>query len=218
MKKKVSKILKLNFIESFLQINYLKGFKYIDKAGELVNYFYEDKKEPPFEMNLGGLTILKPKNKAEEIRITPKSFWAHFINPNSFEEVEDFFKKETEGIVKILEIKEITRIGWRNYFVYDFENEEEAKSVIEKFSPIGELKPKELFFDYEYKKFLLNIRLKKVLKNDEDKKPGILIDIDFYKKFTESTLPTDDVSRELTKMKNAIKEDVFLEFINKILQ
>lgn len=218
MKEKISKILKLNYIESFLQVNYLKGYKYIDKAGEIVNHFFIDGKEPLFEMNLGGLTILKPKEKAEEMRVTPKSLWAHFVNPGSFEEVEDFYTKELKNIATILNIKEITRIGWRHYFIYDFKTEAEADEVIGKFSPISNMKSKELYFEYICNSIPLNIRLKKVFKNDEEKTPGILVDVDFYKKFDSTVLTLDKANKEIEKLKTTAKSNDFLGLVNEILK
>ena len=43
----ISKINKLKKIEGFIQLNYTKGFKYIDKAGEFFNCFYNEDKFPP---------------------------------------------------------------------------------------------------------------------------------------------------------------------------
>lgn len=218
MKQRINKLLKLNFVESFLQVNYLRGYKYIDKAGEIVNHFYIDNKEPIFEMALSGLSILKPRNKAEEIRITSKSFWAHFVNPGSFEEVEDFFVKEMRTVATVLDLKDITRIGWRHYFVYDFSTEKDAEDVIKKFSPINKLELKEIFSEYECGGIPISVRLKKVSKNNNVKTPGILIDVDFYKKFSNTTLVTEEVPGEIEKIKKVIKSTDFLDFINEILK
>ena len=56
MVKTITKINNLVNAESFLQVNFVKGYKYVDRAGEIVNYFHtSDKKAPNFVMNLQGL-------------------------------------------------------------------------------------------------------------------------------------------------------------------
>ncbi len=41
MSKTIKKLNKLNNLESFIQIDTIKGFKYIDRAGEIVNTYYK---------------------------------------------------------------------------------------------------------------------------------------------------------------------------------
>lgn len=219
MVKTITKINNLVNAESFLQVNFVKGYKYVDRAGEIVNYFHtSDKKAPNFVMNLQGLIINNPDEKTEEIKISPNSFWAHFVSPDSLEIMNDFFDKKSEDIIKILEIEEISRIGWRNFFVQEFNNEDERDSVLKKFAPIENLEFGESLFTTECLNFQLNIRIKKVIKNEANTTPGVLIDVDFYRKFeTDNLLTTDKLKIELLDFKKVIRSDEFLEIIKNIL-
>ena len=98
----LNKINKLKSIESFVQVNFVKGYKYVDRAGELVNFFYIDD-APKFAMNLRGLTIYTPNQKIEEIKVSSESFWVHFIEPESLDLIEH---NVLEFLPKTLEITE----------------------------------------------------------------------------------------------------------------
>jgi hypothetical protein len=68
MSKTISKLNKLNNPESFIQINMIKGFKYIDNAGENVNAYHKNNPAPQFNMGLNGLIINEQKDKAESLK------------------------------------------------------------------------------------------------------------------------------------------------------
>ena len=78
MSNTIQKLNKLKNHESFMQINTVKGFKYIDKAGEIVNQYHTENIVPNFEMNLNGLIIKEPKSKIYELKITSQMIWAKF--------------------------------------------------------------------------------------------------------------------------------------------
>lgn len=46
MKIKIDKITSLNNIAAFIQINLIKGFKYIDKAREIVSLYHYNNSSP----------------------------------------------------------------------------------------------------------------------------------------------------------------------------
>lgn len=216
MKQKLSKIQKLNNVESFLQILFIKGYKYIDKAGEIVNYFYKDNQEPKFSMNFSGLDIFEPDEKINSIKVSPRSFWAHFLQPDSLEQMDSFFGAKAQDIVKILEVTDISRIGWRNYFVYEFNNEEERKNVLKKFTPIGDTEFEDITFTSKCKEVNLIIKLRRVMKTDTSALPALLLDIDFYKKY-EQPLVADFIVPTLKEFKEVIRSDELSALINDIL-
>lgn len=216
----LTKINQLIKAESFLQVHFLKGYKYVDKAGELVNFFHsEDKKPPLFSMSMNSLVIKEPKGKAQEIKISPTDFWAHFVSPDSLEVMEDFFQPNADAITGILGIDEITRVGWRIYFVHEFETKEERGRTLEKFIPFKGLSLGEVYFTTTIGGVSSNVRLRSVLKDDEgeDSTPGLLIDVDFYKKYKEPSSSTELLG-ELKKFKEVVRSDDFLDFVNKILE
>lgn len=217
MKQTINKIQKLSNIESFLQIHFIKGYKYVDKAGEIVNYFYKGNKEPIFSMTMNGLDIFNPEEKIDSIKISPKSFWAHFLQPDSLEQMDSFFGAKAQDILKILEVSEISRIGWRSYLVHEFNNEEDRKKVLQKFVPIDNSDFEETSLTYLCKKVNLTIRLRKIVKNDDAALPSLLFDIDFYQKY-EEPLGVDSIVLKLGEFKDVIKSDDVLLLINKILE
>jgi hypothetical protein len=217
MRQAIAKIQKLNNVESFLQINFIKGYKYIDRAGEIVNYFYKDNKEPKFVMNLSGLDIINPDEKIESIKISSKSFWAHFLQPDSLEQMDSFFGIKAKDIVKILDVEDMSRIGWRCYFVYEFETEEERKDVLKKFVPVINTEFEDITLTSLCKGVNLIINLRKVKKNDGLILPALLLDIDFYQKYDQS-LSIDQIVPKLTEFKEVIRSEEFLVLINEILK
>ncbi len=80
MSNKIQKISKLKRSESFIQINTVKGFKYIDRAGEIVNLYHKKNVPPPFNMGLNGLVIDQPKDKIAELKVTPQMIWMKFTD------------------------------------------------------------------------------------------------------------------------------------------
>lgn len=215
-KETIKKIQKLNNVESFLQIHFIKGYKYIDKAGEIVNYFHKGKEEPKFSVDIRSLDIFEPDEKIDSIKISSKSFWAHFLQPDSLEQMDGFFAKKAEDIIKILEVVEIGRIGWRNYFVYEFNTKDERDLVLKKFTPISNTKFEEIVLNSVCKDVNLIIRLRKVEKSDSTALPALLIDIDFYQKYKE-TVNSDQISIKLKEFKEVIRSKELLVLINEIL-
>ena len=47
---KIKSITDLKLQNSFYQLNLIKGFKYVDKAGEIVNLYHNGNKPPEFNM------------------------------------------------------------------------------------------------------------------------------------------------------------------------
>ncbi len=212
----IKKIQQLSNVEGFLQVNFVKGYKYIDKAGEIVNYFHKNEKPPKFSMDLNGLIISNPDEKIELIKISSNTFWAHFLSPDSLEQMDNFFGKTAGDVVRTLEIEKISRLGWRMYFVYEFADEEKREQVLKKFAPVKGLKFEDVTYLSECKKIALNFKIRKVVKIDESGLPGLLLDIDFYKQYKE-LLPSGNIGAQLTEFKNMIRSDEFLEVLNSLL-
>ena len=42
--------------------------------------------------------------------------------------IENLFSNESKTIFEILDVKQVSRIGWRNYFVFEFNNQEEQEN------------------------------------------------------------------------------------------
>ncbi len=213
MSKTIQKLNRLNNPESFIQINTIKGFKYIDKAGEIVNAYHKNNVAPQFIMGLTGLVIEKPKDKVGQIKISSQSIWAKFNEIDSLDMISSLFSKEAENILQILEVKKISRVGWRNYFIHEFQNKEKQDEYIQKFKVLEDAKLLVIRLELKTgKDFSANLIIKPVVKNDEEKTPGILFDVDVFKK---GEIELKDISTLLKEFKQYLAdEDGFLGVVN----
>lgn len=213
MSKTIQKLNKLKNPESFLQINTVRGFKYIDKAGEIVNEYHKKDIAPVFSMNLDGLIIKDPKEKIEELKITPQTIWAKFFEVDSLDSIARMFHQEIEKIIKILEIEKISRIGWRNYFIYDFINEEKQNQYFEKLLATKDLKFSIASFEIKTgNRIKANLIIQPVIKNDEQKTRGVLFDVDVFQKEEVGVSNIDNILESFHKY--LIDENGFLKILN----
>lgn len=209
----IAKLSKLNNPESFIQINTIKGFKYIDRAGEILNTYFKNNSAPQFKMGLDGLIIQEPKQKIDQLKVTSEVIWIKFSETDSLDMIIDFSLKEIVNILKILEIQKISRVGWRNYFVYEFQNKEKQNEYIKKFTIIENTTPSTIRLDIATNKdFSANLILQPVKKNDQSGTYGILFDIDIFKN---GEINSEDISGLLKKFKEyLVNEESFLGLIN----
>jgi len=213
MSKTIQKLNKLKNPESFMQINTIKGFKYVDRAGEIVNAYHKNNSAPQFQMGLNGLVIEQPKDKIDELKITAQVIWAKFSEIDSLDSISTLFAKESENILKILEVEKISRIGWRNYFVHEFLNKEKQDEYLKKFTVIKDTKPTVVRLEIKTgKDFSANLMLQPVIKNDENKTSGILFDIDI---FQNGEFEPKDISNLLREFRQYLAdENGFLNVVN----
>jgi len=217
MSKTIQKLNKLKNPESFIQINTIKGFKYVDKAGEIVNAYHKNNSTPQFQMGLNGLVIEQPKNKIDELKISAQVIWAKFSKIDSLDSISTLFAKESENILKILEVEKISRIGWRNYFVHEFLNKEKQDEYLKKFTVIQDTKPTVIRLEIKTgKDFNANLMLQSVIKNDENKTSGILFDIDI---FQNGEFEPKDISKLLREFRHYLAdENGFLNIVNNTVE
>lgn len=213
MAKTIPKLNKLNNPESFIQVNTIKGFKYIDKAGEIVNSYHVNNTPPKFAMNLGGLVIENPVEKVDQLKITSQTFWMKFSEIDSLDMIMNIYSKEIKKVIEILEVEKTSRVGWRNYFVYEFASQEKQDKYLERFSIVDKTKPKLIQMEVTTgEDFNASLIMQPVIKNDENKTLGVLFDIDIFKT---SEIEIGDIGVWLKKFKKYLSEENgFLSLIN----
>jgi len=213
MSKTIQKLNKLKNPESFIQINTIKGFKYVDKAGEIVNAYHKNNSAPQFQMGLNGLVIEQPKDKIDELKVTAQVIWAKFNVVDSLDSISTLFANESENILKILEVEKISRVGWRNYFVHEFLSKEKQDEYLKKFTVIKDTKPSVVRLEIKTgKDFSANLMLQPVIKTDTDKTSGILFDIDI---FQNGEFEPKDISKLLREFRQYLAdENGFLSIVN----
>ena len=213
MSKAIQKLNKLKNPESFIQVNTIKGFKYVDKAGEIVNAYHKNNSAPQFQMGLNGLVVEQPKDKIDELRVTAQVIWAKFSEINSLDLISTLYAKESENILKILEVEKISRVGWRNYYVHEFLNKEKQNEYLKKFTVIKDTKPTIVRLEIKTDKdFSVNLMLQPIIKNDKSKTAGILFDIDI---FQNGEFGPKDISKLLKEFRQYLAdENGFLNVVN----
>lgn len=213
MNKTIAKLNKLNNPESFIQINTIKGFKYVDKAGEIVNAFHKKNVAPQFAMGLNGLVIEQPKDKIDQLKVTAQVIWEKFSEIDSLDMILNLFSTDAESILKILEVEKISRIGWRNYFVYEFSSKEKQDEYLKKFTVIDKTKPLLIRLEIKTDKdFSASLMVKPVIKTDTDKTHGVLFDVDI---FQNGEFESKNISKLLKEFRQYLAdENGFLSVIN----
>lgn len=213
MTKTIAKLNKLKNPESFIQINTIKGFKYVDKAGEIVNAYHKKNTAPQFAMGLNGLVIEEPKEKIDQLKVTAQVIWEKFSEIDSLDMISTLFSTDAENILKILEVDKISRIGWRNYFVYEFDSKEKQDEYLKKFTVIDSTKPSLVRLEIKTgKDFSANLMIQPVIKNDTDKTHGVLFDVDI---FQNGEFESKNISKFLKDFRQYLAdENGFLNVIN----
>lgn len=217
MKHEIKKLNQLKHTDSFMQINYLRGFKYVDKAGEIVNSFFTGRIEPPYQMTGRELIIKESDTDTKTYRIAVNNVWGHYSSPDNLGNIEtDFLKKESE-ILKILEVDKIVRIGWRNYFVYELKSVEEKNNILSKFSPIDSSELLSIVFQVDIGQLKCKFIVKGAEKRDEKKTPAIIFDIDCSMSFDVEPRSIEDISDYVKKIRECLHSKNILRVINLVL-
>lgn len=185
----IRKLNELKNIDSFMQVDIYKGYSYLDRQGLLLNHFLDGKSKSAPKLQNDGLLVEELNNGIQSYKITPSRLWAHFTNPPNIGKTRRAFIDTTIDVIKLLNIEQLKRIGWRNKYVFGFDNVEDLQKATANFVP--RLKGK--LTEITYSKDLDNgihqtINIEPVQKlQDIPNLPeyGILFDIDTYLKFPE---------------------------------
>jgi hypothetical protein len=217
MATEVRKINHLKNIESFIQVNLFKGYVFADNAGSLVNSFFQNNQPPQFTLGLEGLIISKPDNVTEEMKISSELLWTRYINPASLDQIANAHIKKLDLVSRILNVDSITRVGWRNYFVYEYRSEKERNRAFDKFSVGQRLSTELSAFKMALDKIYFSIIIRKINKNNPSKTPAILIDVDAFETYKEPESVTN-TRKIINEIRQTIQSKEFLEEINQIIK
>ena len=201
MSKTIAKLNKLNNPESFIQINTIKGFKYVDKAGEIVNAYHKKNTAPQFAMGLNGLVIEQPKDKIDQLKVTAQVIWEKFSEIDSLDMISNLFCVSPSFLLLFY------------YFVYEFSSKEKQDEYLKKFTVIDNTNPLLVRLEIKTgKDFSANLMIQPVIKNDTDKTHGVLFDIDI---FQNGEFESKDISKSLKEFRQYLAdENGFLSVIN----
>jgi len=212
-KSKIRKIGNLKFSESFIQINTIRGFKYTDKAGEIVNSYYLDDIPPKVNMVLSGLVITNPVKKITQLKITNQQIWAKFDEAGTLDEVSALFCKESRKILPILEIDTLSRIGWRNYFIHEFGSNQEPADYFSGIADIEGAKLNHLKLKLDTgSKYEATLVIEPLALESGNDIKAVLFDIDVYKS---GKIEVKKIDEHLASFKEFLsRKEGFLHILN----
>lgn len=221
----VNTIKKLKLENSFLQLNTIKGYLYIDKAGSILNSYINESKpfDLQFNMSINGLIIDSPSINFDKIKITSDSLWFNLKKEKldfQFKNHLDLYLKEAKWISEKLSILKYSRFGWRNHFIHEFEKDTDQQDILKKIFPMADVNVKLNNFCFSAKVGNINCTfIVSVLEDPEnsDLIKGLLIDIDqFYTK--EIGFSAKDIQKLKDEFQDSFKPTgEILSFINKII-
>ena len=211
MSKKIQKINNLKKLEGFIQLNFSKGFKYVDKAGEFFNHFYDGDNFPRYVMDPTGMTVRI--DEKTQLKVSPHHLWMHFVEPGSFDYQSREFMRKANLVNSIFEPEKYTRIGWRSYLVY--ECGDTYPDIIPRDCIKGEFS--EFVFTKKIQTFDSRISVSKLVKEGINTK-AILFDIDIFSKQEIDANNFNQVSTFLQNMESAYKSDTLLEIVNDLIK
>lgn len=217
MNKLIKKLNNLKHTESFIQGHTIKGFKFLDKPGELINIYHnEDNPPDKFSLNPDGLIVENPFKKNSIIKITPDFIWMSFSKIDSLDNVSQIFNKELTKIAKVLDVEKLSRFGWRNYFVYEFKDDNQYETFSKRIKLIENSETE--FFRVKFKTnqdFEGALFVQPLIKKDNPETKAVLFDIDLYKK---AAIKIDSISDLSNKFRKYLQSETdFLAIINSIL-
>lgn len=212
MSKKINKISQLKNLESFLQINYLKGFKYIDKVGEILNLYQSELGEIQYNMSPTRLIIPKPLPDIEEIKISNVDLWCHFVEPKNLGNAESIYLNEVTKILNILGVEKVVRTGWRNYFIHELPNK---PNDLNSLSKITKISTQELTFKQDLMNNVKSSIRVKLLKQKDNEKIVLFFDLDVY---MENKFNINESFKSFGVLRKAIESTEVLDIVNEIIQ
>jgi len=211
MSKQIQKINNLKKLEGFLQLNFSKGFKYVDKAGEFFNHFYHGDKFPGYVMDPTGMTV--KIDEKTQLKVSPHHLWMHFVEPDSFDYQSREFLSKAKLVNSIFEPEKYTRLGWRSYLVYECGGT--YPDIIPKDCIKGEFS--EIVFTKKIEAFDSRISVSKLIKESANTK-AILFDIDIFNKQDINATDFNQISTFLKDIESAYRSDALLEVVNDLLK
>jgi hypothetical protein len=205
--------------DSFFQANTIKGHRYLDDAGKIMNRW--DSEFPNKSVGPEGLLMHNPDAITRALRVDMRTIWIHFSFADRLRQITELSINTTTEICDILEIKQFSRLGLRIQFIYDVSDVTgKSGQIINRIfvptlqSIIEEGRPANSF------QFAVNtgtqqnpvtLRVATVDKKPEAKAPsgfpehGLLIDADI---FQTQTSHLDDLKRFMKSVQNWVDKEL----------
>lgn len=121
---------------AYVQANTIKGYRYLDLSGVVLNRIGEHYNE--VGIDLSGGTLSKPKDDLlpRAIRFSSGHIWLHYSEPESLAQVVDSAPEWIRGIAENLEVTKFSRLGLRIvYFLPSKDWHEDTQGLAQIVSP-----------------------------------------------------------------------------------
>lgn len=99
----------------FVQANTIKGWRYLDDAGRIMNEFADQFDD----MNVGlqGLVMKSPGAVVDEARVSPRDMWIGFAKPATVQYVQDQANRFIASVSDIIGVESYSRMGVRFQYI-----------------------------------------------------------------------------------------------------
>ena len=211
---KIKSITDLKLQDSFYQLNLIKGFKYIDKAGEIVNLYYEGDKPPNLNVGIDGLYLKSPEEYIEVLKYSSDRLWMKFDKINTIDQVIQFIRKPINITKDIQKVEIISRIGWRNIFLIELMNTQEVNNIEKILEIIPNTNTLSFKITHSKNEIKSVIEIELLVSKKEENKKALQINADA---FIQENIKIDDVAKRTKEIMQYFKND-FIELINQLLR
>ena len=211
---KIKSITDLKLQDSFYQLNLIKGFKYIDKAGEIVNLYYEGDKPPNLNVGIDGLYLKSPEEYIEVLKYSSDRLWMKFDKINTIDQVIQFIRKPINITKDIQKVEIISRIGWRNIFLIELINTQEVNNIEKILEIIPNTNTLSFRITHSKNEIKSVIEIELLVSKKEENKKALQINADA---FIQENIKIDDVAKRTKEIMQYFKND-FIELINQLLR
>ena len=213
-KGKSNKLQSYKILESFIQCNYLDGFSYIDKAGEIVNSYVKETKEiPKFQMGLEGLTLHDVSEKIDAIKVTSTSIWIHFVQPKNLGNVSTEATEQIDRIMKILKPTFFKRIGWRTYFAREDVSSHNPAEKLRIHDGVQSFALQNFVVAREFDDVQARLEVSPITNTTDPAKKALLFDVDLAIEIEKLA-----AKEQLERLRDVYKSDVFLDAVEELLK
>jgi len=211
---KIKSITDLKLQNSFYQLNIIKGFKYIDKAGEIVNLYYEGDKPPNFNMGIDGLYLKSPEEYIEVLKYSSDRLWMKFDKISTIDQVIQFIRKPINIIKDIQKVEIISRIGCRNIFLIELINTQEVNKIEKIVEIIPDTNTLSFRITHSKNEIKSVIEIELLVNKKNKNKKALQINVDV---FIQENIKIDDVAKRTKEIMQYFKND-FIKLINQLLR
>lgn len=116
--------------QAFCQVDVVKGFRYLDDAGKIMNEY--DAEFPEKNVGIQGLTMSNKTATLRGLAVSVSRIWLSFFKPDTLQYVLDQSWQRVNKITELTGVTGATRFGFRTENVVPIEDED---AVMKKVGP-----------------------------------------------------------------------------------